>query len=86
MSKLGDNTEILFRAGDTFDVKSSMNIYANNIVVGSYGSGRATIQSGDGFGLWGTRFGCGIQRVSQPMPSTVIRPDVLPQGGARLGQ
>jgi PKD repeat protein len=44
VSKLADNEEILFNGGDTFDVKTSMNIYKDNVVVGSYGSGKATLK------------------------------------------
>ncbi len=48
ISKLADNTEILFNGGDTFDVQQSMTIYHNNVIIGSYGSGKATLKySGD---------------------------------------
>src|SRR5205823_350376 len=44
IGKVNDNVEILFNGGDTFDVKDSMNIYSNNVVIGSYGSGKATLK------------------------------------------
>src|SRR5439155_24737339 len=44
ISKLADNEEILFKGGDTFDVKVAMNIYKGNVVVGSYGGGKALLK------------------------------------------
>jgi hypothetical protein len=44
ITKVNDDVEILFRGGDTFDVKTTMTIYKNNMVLGSYGSGRATLK------------------------------------------
>jgi hypothetical protein len=43
-TKLGDNVEILFNGGDSFDVTDGLNIYRRNVVVGSYGSGKATLK------------------------------------------
>lgn len=46
VSKLNDNVEILFKSGDTFDVKEDMRIYDTNVVIGSYGGGggKATLK------------------------------------------
>jgi hypothetical protein len=42
---LGDNTEILFKRGETFTLKNSMHFKGSNIVVGAYGIGdRPTIK------------------------------------------
>lgn len=43
-TKVGDNVEILFKAGQTFEVKSGINVYARNFVAGSYGTGKATLK------------------------------------------
>ncbi|MEO6437268.1 MAG: PKD domain-containing protein, partial [Tepidisphaeraceae bacterium] len=43
ISKLGDNVEILFKGGQTFDVKQTMNVHSRNVVVGSYGSGKGVL-------------------------------------------
>jgi Ca2+-binding RTX toxin-like protein len=42
-SMLRDNTEILFRRGDTFDQYSTLRLRSSNVVVGAYGSGARPI-------------------------------------------
>lgn len=44
VSKANDNVEILFKGDDTFETSKGMNTYDTNIVIGSYGTGRATIK------------------------------------------
>src|SRR5205814_8425344 len=44
ISKLVSNEEILFKGGETFDVKNSMNIWSDNVVIGSYGTGKAILK------------------------------------------
>ncbi|MEA2709745.1 MAG: hypothetical protein QOF78_2346 [Phycisphaerales bacterium] len=43
-SKVADNVEILFKGGSTFEVKSGMSVYRRNVVLGSYGTGKATLK------------------------------------------
>ena len=43
-TKVGDNVELLFKAGQTFELKTGINIYARNFVAGSYGGGKATLK------------------------------------------
>jgi PKD repeat protein len=40
MQLVGNNTELLFRRGQTFSVTSAMNIPFSNVVVGAYGKGK----------------------------------------------
>ena len=44
VGKLASNEEILFKGGETFDVKISMNIWSDNVVIGSYGTGKAILK------------------------------------------
>ena len=48
----GDNTEILFARGETFNLDDAMRIYGTNVVVGAYGIGeRPTLNWVGGLGL-----------------------------------
>lgn len=47
-SMVGDNTEILFRRGDTFTTDNGMSITSDNVVVGAYGDGSAPVIKYDG--------------------------------------
>lgn len=40
---LGDNTKLLFRRGQTFDVTSSVNLGYQNVVIDAYGSGKGPV-------------------------------------------
>jgi PKD repeat protein len=53
----GDNTEILFQRGATFDVPSTMPIGFNNLVVGAYGTGNKPVLKWTGGFDYGTIFG-----------------------------
>ncbi len=51
VSMLGDNTEILLKAGYTYDVAGTIHIQNNNVLIGSYGTGADPIlnrQAGNG--------------------------------------
>ena len=39
----GDDTEILFARGQTFDVSQAMRLYGTNVVIGAYGSGERPV-------------------------------------------
>jgi hypothetical protein len=43
-SKVADNVELVFKGGETFEVKSAINVYARNFVMGSYGIGKALLK------------------------------------------
>ena len=43
-TKFGDNVEMLFKGGETFEAKSAINVYGKNVVIGSYGTGKAILK------------------------------------------
>jgi hypothetical protein len=44
ISKLANNVNLLFQGGATFSASQTMRVHNDNVVIGSYGSGKATIK------------------------------------------
>ena len=40
MQLMGDNTELVFRSGMTFDIDNPMSLPFSNVVIGAYGKGK----------------------------------------------
>jgi hypothetical protein len=87
VTMIGNNTEILFHAGEKFDVLTGVEINAENVVIGSYGSGANPVLNrikGVGsrsFATWTTANGVTFQNLTFDSPYGVGPNDLAPKTG-----
>ena len=68
-AKVGNNTEVLFKAGETFDMAASVQLNSTNVVIGRYGTGAnpvlmQTTAHGDSLTTWTAADGMTVQDVT----------------------
>jgi hypothetical protein len=93
-AKLGDNTEILLKTGETFNVNATLNSAFTNVLIGTYGTGASPIvmrSLGNGLGTidtYGNTNGLTIQGITFNTPFAVANTAVATKigiGGIYLG-